>query len=316
MLAEAGADPPGKGVSMNQEMAPEMATLKARLKATWMAGDYGTFAKYLEPGALEFLERLRVEPGTRLLDVACGAGQISVPAARAGAHVTGVDTATNSIEQARARAQDEGLDARFEEGDAEMLPYEDASFDVVASLFGAMFAPRPERVAAELVRVCRPGGRIVMGNWTPEGFVGQLFKVIGRQEWMPKSVGRIYTMMDNLRAHKAYDVLLFNVAHPRWEFVFQPKYAAYLNLIEPWWKTLRSLALAGRFFQTWDEIEEAISRAVDYWNAHRHPYFWGRRRRRRAARKTGRGRTAGRRRHAGPVLAELGREAVDLLYLA
>ena len=165
---------------MTPEMAPEMETLKARLKATWMAGDYGTAAKYLEPGALEFLERLRVEPGTRLLDVACGAGQISIPAARAGAHVTGVDIATNSIEQARTRARDEGLDARFEEGDAEMLPYEDASFDLVVSLIGAMFAPRPERVAAELVRVCRSGGRIVMGNWTPEGFVGQMFKVIGK----------------------------------------------------------------------------------------------------------------------------------------
>ncbi len=105
--------------------------------------------------------------------------------------------------------------------------------------------------------------------------------------WVPKGVGRIYAIMDNLRAHKSYDVLLLNVAHPRWEFVFQPKYAAYLNLIEPWWKTLRSLALAGRFFQTWDEIEEAISRAVDYWNAHRRPYVWGRRRRRRAARNPG-----------------------------
>ncbi|MEJ7843830.1 MAG: class I SAM-dependent methyltransferase [Rubrobacter sp.] len=165
---------------MTQEMAPEMETLKARLKATWMSGDYGTFAKYLEPGALEFLARIPVPAGTRLLDVACGAGQISIPAARAGARVTGVDIATNSIEQARARAQDEGLEARFDEGDAEMLPYEDASFDVVASLFGAMFAPRPERVAAELVRVCRPGGRIVMGNWTPGGFVGRMFKVIGR----------------------------------------------------------------------------------------------------------------------------------------
>src|SRR4028119_792595 len=97
-----------------------------------------------------------------MLDVACGAGQISIPAARAGARVTGVDIATNSIEHARARAQDEGLDARFEEGDAEMLPYGDASFDVVVSLIGAMFAPRPERVASELGRACRPrraGGR-------------------------------------------------------------------------------------------------------------------------------------------------------------
>ena len=161
-------------------MATEMESLKGRLKATWMAGDYGHAAKYLEPGALEFLARLPVQAGTRMLDVACGAGQISIPAARAGARVTGVDIATNSIEQARVRAQAEGLDARFDEGDAEMLPYEDASFDLVVSLIGAMFAPRPERVAAEMVRVCRPGGQIVMGNWTPEGFVGQMFKIIGK----------------------------------------------------------------------------------------------------------------------------------------
>ena len=162
------------------EMTTEMQSLKTRLKATWMAGDYGHFAQYLEPGALEFFARLHVQAGTRMLDVACGAGQVAIPAARSGAHVTGDDIATNSIEQARARAQDEGLEARFEEGDAEMLPYEDASFDLVVSLIGAMFAPRPERVAAEVVRVCRPGGRIVMGNWTPEGFVGQMFKTIGK----------------------------------------------------------------------------------------------------------------------------------------
>ena len=169
-------------------MTPEMETLKASLKATWMAGDYGHFAKYLEPGALEILARIPVQAGTRLLDVACGAGQIAIPAARAGARVTGVDIATNLIEQAHARAQEEGLDARFDEGDAEMLPYEDASFDLVVSLFGAMFAPRPERVAAELVRVCRSGGRIVMGNWTPEGFIGQLFKIIGKHSPPPPLV--------------------------------------------------------------------------------------------------------------------------------
>ena len=161
-------------------LTPEMEALKARLKATWMAGDYGHFATYLEPGALEFLKRLAVTPGTRMLDVACGAGQIAIPAARAGVRVTGIDIASNSIEQARSRAKAEGVDAKFEEGDAEMLTYEDAEFDLVVSLIGAMFAPRPEQVAAELVRVCRPGGRIAMANWTPDGHVGQMFKIIGK----------------------------------------------------------------------------------------------------------------------------------------
>lgn len=166
--------------TITAELTPEMEALKVRLKATWMSGDYGHFAKYLEPGALEFLSRIPIEPGARVLDVACGAGQTAIPMSRAGAKVTGVDIATNLIEQARARAQAENLDARFEEGDAEMLPYEDGSFDIVVSLIGAMFAPRPELVASELKRVCRPGGKIIMGNWTPSGFVGQMFKTMGK----------------------------------------------------------------------------------------------------------------------------------------
>ncbi len=166
--------------TITAELTPEMEALKARLKTTWMSGDYGHFATYLEPGALEFLSRIPIEPGARVLDVACGAGQTAIPLSRAGAKVTGVDIATNLIEQARARARAENLDARFDEGDAEMLPYEDGSFDIVVSLIGAMFAPRPERVAAELKRVCRPGGKIIMGNWTPTGFVGQMFKIHGK----------------------------------------------------------------------------------------------------------------------------------------
>lgn len=166
--------------SITTEMTPEMEALKARLKATWMSGDYGHFAMYLEAGALEFLSRLKIEPGARVLDVACGAGQTAIPMSRAGAKVTGIDIATNLIERARARAQAENLDARFDEGDAEMLPYPDGSFDIVISLIGAMFAPRPELVAAELKRVCRPGGKIIMGNWTPTGFVGQMFKIHGK----------------------------------------------------------------------------------------------------------------------------------------
>lgn len=166
--------------TITTEMTPEMEALKVRLKATWMSGDYGRFATYLEPGALDFLSRINIEPGARVLDVACGAGQTAIPMSRAGAKVTGIDIATNLIEQARARAQAENLDARFDEGDAEMLPYPDGSFDLVVSLIGAMFAPRPELVAAELKRVCRPGGKIIMGNWTPTGFVGQMFKIHGK----------------------------------------------------------------------------------------------------------------------------------------
>jgi len=149
-------------VTATTTMTPEMSTLKTRLKTTWESGDYGVFAKYLEKGALEFFDRLNIPAGTRLLDVACGAGQLTIPAARKGIQVTGLDLAANLVQQARARAADEGLRIQVEEGDAENLPYPDASFDVVMSLIGSMFAPRPELVASEMVRVCRPGRRIIM----------------------------------------------------------------------------------------------------------------------------------------------------------
>jgi DDE superfamily endonuclease len=105
--------------------------------------------------------------------------------------------------------------------------------------------------------------------------------------WLPQDVERVYAIADNLSSHRATDVLLFMLAHPRWEMVFQPKYAAYLNLIEPWWKILRSLALAGRRFETWDEVTTAIAQATDYWNVHRHPFTWGQRRRHRPRRQPG-----------------------------
>ena len=167
---------------------PEMESLKTRLRATWMAGDFGQVAKVIEGAAEEFIARLQLKPGARVLDVACGSGNLSLPAARAGAVVTGVDIAPNLLEQARARAASEGLTIQFDEGDAEALPYPDAAFDEVVSMYGAMFAPRPELVAAELLRVCRPGGRIAMANWTPEGFIGRMFKVTGKHVPPPAGV--------------------------------------------------------------------------------------------------------------------------------
>ena len=157
---------------------PEMDALKARLKSTWTAGNYDYFSRYMESSAVQFLDRLDVPAGSSVLDVACGSGQLGLIAARRGLQVWGCDIAANSIAAARGRAQAEGLDAQFDEGDAEALPYPDARFDLVASIFGAMFAPRPSLVVKELLRVCRPGGRIAMANWTKEGFIGQMFRAI------------------------------------------------------------------------------------------------------------------------------------------
>lgn len=158
------------------EMTTEMQSLKSKLRGMWIAGDFGEIAKSIETGAEEFVARLGLKPGMRVLDVACGTGNLAIPAAKAGADVTGIDIAPNLIEQANTRAESEGLNVVFEVGDAEALPYDDASFDVVMTMFGAMFAPRPDVTAAELKRVCKSGGLIAMANWTPEAFTGQMFK--------------------------------------------------------------------------------------------------------------------------------------------
>ena len=158
------------------QLTPEMETLKGKLRGMWIAGDFGEIAKAIEDGAAEFVGRLGLKPGDKVLDVACGTGNTAIPAARTGADVTGVDIAPNLIDQAVARAVAEGVKAKFEVGDAEALPYDDASFDAVVTMFGAMFAPRPDVTAAELKRVTKPGGLIAMANWTPEAFTGQMFK--------------------------------------------------------------------------------------------------------------------------------------------
>ncbi|WP_309573348.1 class I SAM-dependent methyltransferase [Deinococcus sp.] len=207
-------------------LSPDMLGLKAKLKATWESGDYGVFAKYLEPGALTFLTGLKLTPGERYLDLACGAGQLVIPAARAGVEATGLDLAANLIAQARHRAAQESLNARFDEGDAEALPYPDARFDVVSSLFGVMFAPRPERIAAELLRVTRPGGRIVLGNWTPQSFIGGMFRVTGKHAppspLMPSPMlwGDEATVRERLGTG-VRDVTFGRVAYP-FEYPFDP----------------------------------------------------------------------------------------------
>jgi len=161
-----------------QPAAMDINAIKERMRDTWMAGDFGVIAAYITEAAENFVAHLDIAKGARVLDVACGTGNTAIPLARAGILVTGVDIASNLIEQARARVAKEGVKAKFEEGDAEQLQFPDGSFDAIISMFGAMFAPRPERVVAEFVRVCRPGGLIAMANWTPTGFVGESFKTM------------------------------------------------------------------------------------------------------------------------------------------
>ncbi len=171
----------------------DLQAIKARQRATWESGDFGQVAKTIMPVAEEFIARLPSRPGMHVLDVACGSGNLAVAATRRGGRAKGVDIAANLVAQARERAAAEGLDIEFREGDAEALPYPDGSFDAVVTMFGAMFAPRPDVVVTELLRVTRPGGFIAMANWTPEGFIGRMFEVF--QKHVPAPPNGIPSVM-------------------------------------------------------------------------------------------------------------------------
>lgn len=173
---------------------PNLQVIKAKQKATWESGDFGKVAEIIVPAAEEFIGRLPLQPGMRVLDVACGSGNLAIETARRRCATHGVDIAVNLLSQARSRAATEGLDIDFVEGDAEALPYPDESFDAVVSMFGAMFAPRPHVVAAELLRVTRPGGLVALANWTPEGFIGKMFRVF-QKHLPPPPAGVPSTML-------------------------------------------------------------------------------------------------------------------------
>lgn len=153
-------------------VAEEPGTTRAR--RIWTAGDYDRVAAGFRHEAEDFIARRRLAPGTRLLDAACGSGNLTIPAARTGAHVTGIDIAANLLEQARTWALRESLAIRLDEGTVEAMPYADASFDVVTSMFGTMFAAKPAAVVSELARVTKKGGTVALANWTRSGFVGTM----------------------------------------------------------------------------------------------------------------------------------------------
>jgi SAM-dependent methyltransferase len=207
-------------------MKPELEMLKTKLRATWTAGDFSQIAKAYTKGAEQFVERLQLKPGMTFLDVACGSGNLAIPAARAGATVTGMDIAPAMVEQARENAQREGLKAQFDEGDAEALEYMDESFDVVATLFGAMFAPRPDVTSTELLRVCKRGGQLAMANWTPAGFIGQMFKATAAHvpppPGMPSPV--LWGVEEQVRERLGAGIssLQTNLRHVSFKFPFPP----------------------------------------------------------------------------------------------
>jgi SAM-dependent methyltransferase len=204
------------------KMTTEVEGLKKKLRATWMAGDFAEIAKSFEVGAEEFVARLDLKSGAAVLDVACGNGNTAIPAALSGAEVTGIDIAPYLIEQAIDRAADAKVSAEFDVGDVEDLPYEDASFDVVMTMFGAMFAPRPDVTVAELKRVCRRGGVIAMANWTPEGFIGQMFKTTGKYVSPPAGMPSplLWGNEETVRSRFADGIATLQLVRRNIDFVF------------------------------------------------------------------------------------------------
>src|SRR3712207_6468123 len=171
-----------------QDQAPSMDAIKERMHKVWTSGEYARIGNPLVLIGELLCEAVDLRSGDRVLDVATGSGNTAISAARRFCEVTGMDLAPESIEHARRRAEAEGMDITFEVGDAEDLSYPDASFDVVVSTIGVMFCPHQEKAAAELLRVCRPGGKIGLASGTPEGFTGQMLKTVGKHVPPPPGV--------------------------------------------------------------------------------------------------------------------------------
>lgn len=175
------------------------AEIKAHQHDAWSSGDYARIGSTLQIVGEQLCESLDLRAGQRVLDVAAGNGNAALAAARRWCDVTATDYVPALLTHARARAQANGLNMTFQEADAEMLPFDDASFDIVLSTFGVMFTPDQQRAAAELTRVCRPGGKIGLANWTPQGFIGELFKTIGRA--LPPTAGTPSPLLWGTREH-------------------------------------------------------------------------------------------------------------------
>jgi len=168
-------------------IAPDFVAVKGRQQAAWSSGDYAVVGTTLQIVGEALCEALDLRSGSKVLDVAAGNGNATLAAARRFCDVTSTDYVGSLLDSGRARAEAEGHAVTFQEADAESLPFPDASFDAVMSTFGVMFTPDQEKAASELVRVCKPGGRIGLANWTPESFIGQLFKTIGK--YIPPAPG-------------------------------------------------------------------------------------------------------------------------------
>ena len=230
---------------------PDFAAIKQRQQATWASGDFAVIGTTLQIVGEDLAEALDIRAGERVLDVAAGNGNATLAAARRFAQVTSTDYVQELLDKGRERARAEGLAVRFQAADAEALPFADGSFDVVVSTYGCMFTPDHSRTASEMLRVTRPGGRIGMANWTPQGFIGRLFKVIGAH--VPPPAGLKSPALWGTEAHVAalFGGAAADVRCERKHFNFRYRSAAhwlqvFRDFYGPTHKAFAALDVAGQ----------------------------------------------------------------------
>ena len=216
-----------QSIASQQLSSPDFTAIKARQQATWSSGDYSLIGTTLVVISEELCEAMDLHAGLKVLDVATGTGITALAAARRFCMVTGIDYVPALLEDARHRAAAEHLFVTFEEGDSENIPFAAASFDAVLSTLGVMFAPNQEQVAAELLRVCRPGGQIGLANWTPTGFIGDLFRIIGKYAPPPQGVkpGALWGTEERLR--ELFGEEIVSLQTTKREFMFRYRSAEH-----------------------------------------------------------------------------------------
>jgi ubiquinone/menaquinone biosynthesis C-methylase UbiE len=246
--------------TLSPEPTLDLTALKARQQAAWATGNYAVVGTTLQIVGESLCEALDLRSGMRVLDVAAGNGNATLAAARRWCDVTSTDYVDNLLQRGRQRAEAEGLPVRFQQADAENLPFTDASFDAVASTFGGMFSPDQGRTVSEMLRVCRSGGSIGLANWTPEGFIGQMFKTIGKH--LPPPVGvKSPALWGTLEwIEKAFRAEASSLVAERRHFVFRYRSAQHFvdvfrQYYGPMLKAFEALDATGRGVLAQDIVE-------------------------------------------------------------